>query len=355
AHRCVSFRRDRQDAPARAILCRRDPRRGRPTAGAARRAAESLRRQPPDSLRRARLHRSRHPSLRYGPLRRSCGIAAVRLLARQRRHGACPPRLPGGPRGGTGIDRSSRRRMFSRLHVRTGQPGGGPDPRRRDLRARRILLRCRARRVVRRVHSAARQLIRRNHMRAVAIACLTLGARLALAHDIPVSPSTCTFDTFELTEPDTGVSANVSPPTSADAMRIVYTVATATAQFQQVASTPRAFTVGGTPGTIAFPVAFGATLTAAGDLRADGVALGVMIGSVAATVPVTLTTAVVAVGDSVAGGLPMGTDGRVVLVGSIPRGTLAPPMNASTTLLRLGGHPDPPPDLGQVPPAHRRG
>ena len=184
-------------------------------------------------------------------------------------------------------------------------------------------------------------------MRSVAIACLTLGARLALAHDIPVSPSTCTFDTFELTEPDTGVSANVSPPTSADAMRIVYTVATATAQFQQVASTPRAFTVGGTPGTIAFPVAFGATLTAAGDLRADGVALGVMIGGVAATVPVTLTTAVVAVGDSVAGGLPMGTDGRFVLVGSIPRGTLAPPMNASTTLLRLGCHADPPPDLDQ--------
>jgi hypothetical protein len=184
-------------------------------------------------------------------------------------------------------------------------------------------------------------------MRSLAIACLALGARLVLAHDIPVSPSTCTFDTFELTEPDTGISASVTPPTSADAMRIVYTVATATAQFQQEPSTPRAFTVGGTPGTIAFPVAFGATLTAAGDLRADGVALGVTVGGVAATVPVTLTTAVVAVGGSVVGGLPMGPDGRFVLVGSIPPGALAPPMNASTTLLRLGCQADPPPDLDQ--------
>src|SRR5262249_24610193 len=292
---------------------------------------------------------------RRRPLGGGGGVATVRLRARHGGAGAPPPRLPGIPRRDAGIGRSARRRMFSRLHVRARQPGGGPNPRRRDLCARRILLRRRTRRIVRRVRSAGRQLIWRSHMRSVAIACLILGAPLALAHDIPGSPTTRTFDTFELTEPDTGISASVTPPTSADAMRIVYTVATATAQFQQVSSTPRAFTVGGTSGTITFPAAFGATLTSAGDLRADGVALGVMIGSVAATVPVTLTTAVVAVGDSVAGGLPMGTDGRFVLVGSIPRGTLAPPMNASTTLLRLGGHPDPPPDLGQVPPAHRRG
>jgi hypothetical protein len=184
-------------------------------------------------------------------------------------------------------------------------------------------------------------------MRILAIACLALAARLALAHDIPVSPSTCTFDPFELTEPDSGVSVTVAPPTSADAMRIVYTVATATAQFQQVSLTPRAFTVGGTPGTVAFPAAFGATLTAAGDLRADGVALDVTVGDVATTVPVTLTTAVVAVGGGVAGGTPMGPDGRFVLVGSIPAAALPPPMNASTTLLRLGCQANPPPDLDQ--------
>src|SRR5262249_6884655 len=163
--------------------------------------------------------------------------------------------------------------MFSRLHVCAGQPGGGPDSRRRDLRARRILLRRRARRVVRRVRSATRQLIRRSHMRSVAVACLILGAQLALAHDVPGSPSTCTVGTSEVTELDTGIAASVTPPTSADAMRIVYAVATATAQFQQEPLTPRAFTVGGTLGTIAFPAAFSATLTAAGDLRADGVAL----------------------------------------------------------------------------------
>jgi hypothetical protein len=179
------------------------------------------------------------------------------------------------------------------------------------------------------------------------MACLTLGARLALAHDIPVSPSTCTFDPFELTQPDTGVSATVAPPTFADAMRIVYTVATATAQFQQASPTPRAFTAGGTPGTIVFPAAFGATLTAAGDLYADGVALGVTLGGVPATVPVTLTTAVVEVGGGVAAGIPMGSDGRFVLVGTIPPAALAPPMNSSTILLRLGCEANPPPDLDQ--------
>src|SRR5262249_61130858 len=108
---------------------------------------------------------------------------------------------------------------------------------------------------------------------------------------------------------------------------------------------------GGTPGTIVFPAAFGATLTAAGDLRADGVALDVTIGGVATTVPVTLTTAIVAVGGNVVAGLPMGADGRFVLVGSIPPGALASPMNASTTLLRLGGQADPPPHPDRFPPS----
>jgi len=184
-------------------------------------------------------------------------------------------------------------------------------------------------------------------MRSLAIAGLLLVARLAVAHDVPVTPSTCTFDPFEMTEPDSGVAAIVAAPTAADAMRIVYTVATATAQFQQAVVTPRAFTVGGTAGTIAFPPAFSARLTAGGDLHADGVGLEVTLGGMTARVPVTLTTSIVSVGGGVVAGIPMGPDGRFLLVGAIPPAALPAPMNASTTVLRVGCQATPPPDLDQ--------
>jgi hypothetical protein len=187
-------------------------------------------------------------------------------------------------------------------------------------------------------------------MRSLAIAGLSLVARLALAHDVPVTPSTCTFDPFEVTEADSGVAATVATPTAADAMRIVYTVATATAQFQQAAVTPRAFTIGGAAGMIAFPPAFSARLTAAGDLRADGVGLEVTVGGVKARVPVTLTTAVVVVGGGVVSGIPMSADGRFLMVGAIPPPALPAPMNASTTVLRVGCQASPPPDLDQFAP-----
>jgi len=184
-------------------------------------------------------------------------------------------------------------------------------------------------------------------MRAVAIACLTLGARLALAHDIPVSPSTCTFDTFELTEPDTGVSANVSPPTSADAMRIVYTVATATAQFQQEPVTPRSFAIGGVEGTLAFQPAFSGTLLASGDLFYPAVTLTFTLGAVPASVTVPLTTSLAVAGNDVVMGMPMTSDGHLTLVGAVPAGALPPPLATSATLLELTCQASPPPDLDQ--------
>jgi hypothetical protein len=172
-------------------------------------------------------------------------------------------------------------------------------------------------------------------------------AGLASAHDVPVTPSTCTFDQLELMVAGNGPSAAVAAPTAADAMRIAYAVATATAQFQQRIVAPRAFTIGGIPGTIAFPQAFNARVTARGELSADDVALDVVLGGVAATVPVHLTTAVVLAGSGVEAGVPIRTDGRFTLVGTVPAGTLPAPLDASATVLKVGCQANPVPDLDQ--------
>jgi len=184
-------------------------------------------------------------------------------------------------------------------------------------------------------------------MRTLVLACLVLAASLSSAHDVPVTPSTCTFDQLQLGIAGGGPSATVAPPTAADAMRIAYTVATATAQFQQRIVAPRAFTIAGIAGTIAVPQAFNARLTTLGDLSADDVALEVVLGGVAATVPVHLTTAVVVAGSGVEVGAPIGTDGRFSLVGVAPAGTLPAPLNASPTVLRFGCQANPAPDLDQ--------
>jgi hypothetical protein len=172
-------------------------------------------------------------------------------------------------------------------------------------------------------------------MRSLALICVLLCASAALAHDVPVNPSTCTFDPVEVTAPTAGLSATVAAPTDADAVRVVYSVATATAQFQQRIVAPRAFTIAGVAGTLALPQAFDAQLAASGDLHADQVALGVTLGGVAATVPVRLTTAVTVAGDLVATGTPMGGDGRFTLVGVIPAGRLPAPLDGAASIVRL--------------------
>jgi hypothetical protein len=183
-------------------------------------------------------------------------------------------------------------------------------------------------------------------MRSLSLICLLLGVCAALAHDVPLNPSTCTFDPVELAGPAAGLSATVAAPTAADATRVVYSVATATAQFQQPVSSPRAFTIGGVTGTITFPQAFNAQVATSGDVHADGVALGVTLGGVATTVPVNLTTAVAVSGDIVATGAAMTGDGRVTLVGTVPAGRLPSPLDAAA-VIRLTCRASPVPDLDQ--------
>ena len=168
-------------------------------------------------------------------------------------------------------------------------------------------------------------------MRTLRLMLLVLVAQVALAHDVPVNPSTCALDPIELSALGGGVSAVVSAPGPDDRARVVYSVATATAQFQQRTAAPRTFIAGGVSGTLGVPDrAFDAPLLTNGDLRADGVALAITLGGASISVPVTLTTAVAMAGSDVVTGTPMTADGRFTLVGLVPAGTLPAPFAAGT-------------------------
>ena len=183
-------------------------------------------------------------------------------------------------------------------------------------------------------------------MRALALIPLLLAATAARAHDVPVNPSTCTFDPIEVTALGAGLSASVAAPTAADGMRVVYSVAAGVVQFQQPTVSPRAFTIGGVAGTIAFPQAFDGQLATSGDMHAEDVALGVTLGGVRQTVQVNLTSAVAVAGGVVASGVPMGSDGQFTLAGVIPAGRLPAPLDAAT-VVRLTCRAAPAPDVDQ--------
>lgn len=177
---------------------------------------------------------------------------------------------------------------------------------------------------------------------------LLAAAGRAGAHDVPVLPTDCTFDPIEVATP-AGV-ATVTAPGAGDAVRIVYSAATRTAQFQAATVPPRAFAVGGVAGALGLPAVFATTLTEAGDLVFPPVPLTVRVGGVDTVVPVPLTTGVASAGDAVATGSPVNAhgSGSVALAGVVPAGVLPAPLDAGPTTLRLACRLTPaPPDLDQ--------
>jgi len=185
-------------------------------------------------------------------------------------------------------------------------------------------------------------------IRAVVVAALLVSS--ALAHDVPTAPSDCTFDQFELTVPELGLAAEVAPATDADAMRVVYEVATRTAQLTAVETRARPFTIDGRPGSLGFPQAFQTEFLKSGDLTFPLVGVAVTLDGETRLAPVTLTTAMLASNGVVAEGAPLGADGRLTLVGAIAPGLLPAPLDAVNTLVRLGCMLSPAPDLDQFVP-----
>jgi hypothetical protein len=182
-----------------------------------------------------------------------------------------------------------------------------------------------------------------------ALTIVVVVAAAAAAHDVPIDPSTCTFDPLEITVPELGLAATVAPATAEDAMRIVYTVATRTAQFEAVDTRARPFTIAGHAGTLAFPQAFQTELLSSGDLRFPLVGLTVTLNGDERFALLTLTTALLSADGLVAEGAPL-AGGSLTLVGAIVPGLLPPPLDTVTTLVRATCTPTPAPDLDQFVP-----
>jgi hypothetical protein len=182
---------------------------------------------------------------------------------------------------------------------------------------------------------------------------LTLAVGLvavARAHDVPIDPSDCRFDELALTVPELGLAAEMAPVGDADAMRVVYDVATRSAQFTAAETRARPFTIDGHPGTLGFPQAFQTELLKSGDLTFPLVGLAITLDGETRLAPVTLTTAMLRSSGITAEGAPIGPDGRVTLVGAIAPGLLPAPLDAVGTLLRASCRLIPAPDLDQFVP-----
>jgi hypothetical protein len=186
-------------------------------------------------------------------------------------------------------------------------------------------------------------------MRAMVVASLLLLARVGLAHDVPVDPSTCVLDTVGLEGPATGASVVVAPAGVADRVRVVYDTATSTVQFQPLRRS-RGFTAAGETGGVGLPAAFDAVLLSSGDLRAEQVALDVTVGGGTVRVPIALTTGLVGVPGAVVAGQPIDAGGRFVMVGTIPPGVLQSALDG-ITVVRFGCGLSPVPDLDRFAPA----
>lgn len=174
----------------------------------------------------------------------------------------------------------------------------------------------------------------RRHGSSLAAALFFAGG--ALAHDLPVNPSTCVDDALALEVPAARLAALVTPPAPGNPVRVVYSVATSTAQFQQPGGRSRPMTIGSASGAVALPVAFDATLLDSGDLSAEGVTLLVTVGGASVAASVTLTSAVATRDGVTVAGRPLDAAGEFELVGVVPAGVLPAPFAAEAAVVRFG-------------------
>jgi len=184
----------------------------------------------------------------------------------------------------------------------------------------------------------------------------TLGAPLsARAHIVPIPPSTCVFDPVDLQVPAMQLSGAAQPGGTADTMRIVYDSSASKIQLCAAPggadvcgdAVPRPFTVGATAGTLTLPGIFNGRMLSSGDVTITDLPVSIAIGGVTATVPVTLTTALVALEGRVFEGVPLQGLGSLVLVGALNAAALPPPFAGQSVLLTLSCLPRPVPDKDQ--------
>jgi hypothetical protein len=183
--------------------------------------------------------------------------------------------------------------------------------------------------------------------------------RIAAAHIVPIPPSLCAFEPLDLRTAATGVSGTAAAAGPDDMIRIVYDASASEIQVCPADRgdpsgcgnpVPRPFTLGVTAGTITFPGLFQGGMLSSGDMTMPDVPLAITVGGSTATVPVTLTTGLVAVDGVVAEGTPLQELGSVKLVGVLGGSALPPPLTGQSILLTLSCLPRPVPDKDQFPP-----
>jgi hypothetical protein len=192
------------------------------------------------------------------------------------------------------------------------------------------------------------------------LALIALTAQAASGHIVPIPPSLCDFEPLELQVPTLGLTGAAEVAGAADTMRILYDSNSSLIQVCAApddpdecgAVVPRPFMIGTAMGELALPAMFRGHMLASGDVTFTGLPVTVTVDGATATVPVTLTTGLVAVGDAVAEGTPLQGLGALTFVGVMSGDALPPPLAGRPLLLTTSCLPRPVPDKDQfVKPA----
>jgi hypothetical protein len=195
-------------------------------------------------------------------------------------------------------------------------------------------------------------------MRRLVSALLLVAATVqgALAHIVPIPPSTCRFEPLTFQVPATGLSGSAETGGANDMMRIVFDAAESQIQLCPTVSAtdircgapvPRPFTLGSTAGTVVLPPLFQAAMLSTGDVTIPNLPLTFAIGGAAVTVPVTMTTGLAAVSGTVVAGTPLQGLGSMTLVGALSGDALPPPLTGQSILVTFSCQPRPVPDKDQ--------
>jgi len=178
----------------------------------------------------------------------------------------------------------------------------------------------------------------------------------ALAHIVPIPPSTCRFEPLNFSVPASGLSGAAETGGVNDMMRVVFDAAESQIQLCPTVSdtdihcgapVPRPFTLGTMTGTVTLPSLFQAAMLSTGDVTIRNLPLTFTIGGSTVTIPVTMTTGLAAVNGTVVAGTPLQGLGSMTLVGVLSGDTLPPPVRGQSVLVTFSCQPRPVPDKDQ--------
>jgi hypothetical protein len=186
---------------------------------------------------------------------------------------------------------------------------------------------------------------------------LLVAVRLAVAHVVPIPPSTCAFDPIDLEWPERHLRATVASPGADDVARITYDVTQQTAQVTTDGAA-RGFVAGDLAGSVRVPSfvtalvgdldsSMAPTVVRSGDLVAPSASLELTVGGATATIPMALTTGLAAAAGRVAEGAAIDGVGLFVLAGVAHASGLPTPFGDGTVVVRLSCRAGPRPDIDQ--------